>query len=101
MPRRTSAYLLSYGQMYAIANILRQTLNDVGFEAARRGVLQRHAGDGHHRLLRPFDDDERHGRRSRAAPGADPPGAVNADGQIEFVVIEDFFELPDTRPPAE
>jgi branched-chain amino acid transport system substrate-binding protein len=25
---------------------------------------------------------------------------VNDDGAIEFVVVEDFFELPDTRPPA-
>ena len=25
----------------------------------------------------------------------------NEDGTYEFVVIEDFFELPDTRPPAE
>ena len=23
------------------------------------------------------------------------------DGTAEFVVVEDFFELPDTRPPAE
>ena len=25
----------------------------------------------------------------------------NEDGTYEFVVIEDFFELPDTRPAAE
>jgi branched-chain amino acid transport system substrate-binding protein len=26
---------------------------------------------------------------------------LNDEGQIEFQIVEDFFELPDTRPPAE
>lgn len=99
--KKDVGYLLSYGQMYAIANILRQTLNDVGFEGL--------SGEAFFNAMQEMGTIDAGGLMSLNAMGEDraPRQAqirqaqVNADGKIEFVVIEDFFELPDTRPPAE
>lgn len=99
--KKDVGYLLSYGQMYAIANILRQTLNDVGFEglsgeAFFNAMQEMGTIDAGHLMTMNAMGEDRAPRQAQIRQAQ-----VNADGQIEFVVIEDFFELPDTRPPAE
>jgi len=96
--KKDVGYLLSYGQMYAIANILRQTLNDVGFEGL--------SGEAFFNAMQEMGTIDAGGMAVMNAAGEDraPHEAqirqaqLNADGQIEFVVVEDFFALPDTRP---
>jgi len=99
--KKDVGYLLSYGQMYAIANILRQTLNDVGFEgltgeAFFNAMQEMGTIDAGHLMTLNAKGEDRAPREAQIRQAQ-----LNADGKIEFVVIEDFFELPDTRPPAE
>ncbi|HNS40577.1 MAG TPA: hypothetical protein PKJ56_10090, partial [Promineifilum sp.] len=59
-----------------------------------RRVADRHQVAGHMATMNAKGED----RAPREAQIRQ--AQVNADGQIEFVVVQDFFELPDTRPPA-
>ncbi len=93
-------YLLSYGEIYAVADILEHAINLSGyenlsgataFEAMKDlGVI---SGGG---LL---EIDVRDG--NRAPRKAAIRQAQMVDGAIQFVPVSDFFELPDTRPGAE
>jgi hypothetical protein len=38
---------------------------------------------------------------TRSSRNAQIRQAQLVDGEIQFVVVKDFFELPDTTPPAE
>ena len=91
-------YLLSYGSVFALRDILTQAINTVGFEnldgvaffdAMKELGLVSAAG------LYEFDvrDGNRAPRQAQIRQAQ-----LQEDGSIEFVVIEDFFELPDTRP---
>ncbi|MGW8317602.1 MAG: ABC transporter substrate-binding protein [Candidatus Promineifilaceae bacterium] len=91
-------YLLSYGSIWGLREILVHAINTVGFEnldgkaffdaMKDLGVVSNHGF---------FDLDVRDG--SRAPHTAQIRQAqLNDEGQIEFVIVEDFFELPDTRP---
>ena len=94
-------YLLSYGSVFALKDIIEHAINTVGYEnltgetffAAMEELGLVSAG-GLYTL------DVRDGNR---APNVTQirQAQMNDEGQIEFVIIEDFFELPDTRPPAE
>jgi ABC-type branched-subunit amino acid transport system substrate-binding protein len=94
-------YLLSYGTMFALRDILLHAIETVGyanldgaafFDALKdlgtvsaAGLFELNVVDG-----------------DRAPREAQIRQAQFIDDHIEFVVIEDFFELPDTRPsPAE
>ncbi len=98
--RKDIGYLLSYGQMFGVANILRHAINTVGFENL--------TGEAVFEAMQDMGTIDAGGLFTMNAEGEDraPRQAqirqaqVNEDGAIEFVVIEDFFELPDTRPPA-
>jgi len=93
-------YLLSYGSLFAIADIVEQAINNVGFENLN--------GDAFFDAFKEmgtvsasglFDFDVR--GENRAPMRAQIRQAqVNDEGMIDFVVVEDFFDLPDTRPPA-
>jgi branched-chain amino acid transport system substrate-binding protein len=90
-------YLLSYGSIYALRDILVQAINNVGFDnldgvaffdamkelgtVSANGLFELNVVDG-----------------NRAPNMAQIRQAQLVDGQIQFVVVEDFFELPDTRP---
>jgi ABC-type branched-subunit amino acid transport system substrate-binding protein len=96
--KKDVAYLLSYGQMFAIKNILTQALNDVGFEGL--------TGEAFFNAMQTLGTIDAGGVYTYNAEGQDraPREAqirqvqVAEDGTAEFVVVEDFFELPDTRP---
>jgi ABC-type branched-subunit amino acid transport system substrate-binding protein len=93
-------YLLSYGSMFAIVDVIELAINNVGFENLD--------GDAFFDAFKElglvsasglFEFDVR-GENRAPMKAQIRQAQVNAEGQIEFVVIEDFFELPDTRPPA-
>jgi ABC-type branched-subunit amino acid transport system substrate-binding protein len=98
--KKDVAYLLSYGQMFAVKNILQQALADVGFEGL--------TGEAFFNAMQTLGTIDAGGIYTYNATGQDraPREAqirqvqVSEDGTAEFVVIEDFFELPDTRPDA-
>ncbi len=98
--KKDIGYLLSYGQMFAVSNILRHAMNMVGFEGL--------TGEAVFNAMQDMGTIDAAGMATMNAEGEDraPREAqirqaqLNDDGAIEFVVVEDFFELPDTRPPA-
>ena len=98
--KKDIGYLLSYGQMFGVANILRHTMNTVGFEGL--------TGEAVFEAMQDMGTIDVGGMATWSAGGEDrsPREAqirqaqLNDDGAIEFVVVEDFMELPDTRPPA-
>ena len=99
--KKDVGYLLSYGQMFAVANILRHAMNTVGFEGL--------TGQTVFEAMQDMGTIDAGGMATMNAAGEDrAPNMAQIrqvqfgdDGTAEFVVIEDFFELPDTRPPAE
>ena len=99
--KKDVGYLLSYGQMFGVANILRHAMNTVGFEGL--------TGQAVFEAMQDMGTIDAGGMATMNAAGEDraPREAqirqvqVGDDGTIEFVVVEDFFELPDTRPAAE
>ena len=97
--KKDIGYLLSYGQMFGVANILRHAMNTVGFEGL--------TGEAVFNAMQDMGTIDVGGMATWEAGGEDRSprmaqirqAQLNGDA-IEFVVIEDFFELPDTRPPA-
>jgi branched-chain amino acid transport system substrate-binding protein len=93
-------YLLSYGSIYALRDILVHAINTVGFENLDGVAFFDAMKDlGTISANGLFDLDVR--GENRAPNMAQIRRAEVVDGTIDFVVVEDFFELPDTRPPAE
>ncbi len=97
--KKDVGYLLSYGQMFGVANILRHAMNTVGFEGL--------TGEAVFEAMQDMGTIDAGGMATMNAAGEDRAPreaqirqAQLNDGMIEFVVVEDFFELPDTRPPA-
>ena len=99
--KKDVGYLLSYGQMFGVANILRHAMNTVGFEGL--------TGQTVFEAMQDMGTIDVGGMATWRAGGEDrAPNTAQIrqvqfaeDGTYEFVVIEDFFELPDTRPAAE
>jgi branched-chain amino acid transport system substrate-binding protein len=94
------SYLLSYGTIFALRDIIVHAVNTVGFENLNGAAFFDAMKDmGTISASGLFDlnvvDQDRAPREAQIRQ------AQFIDGAIEFVVIEDFFELPDTRPPAE
>ena len=92
-------YLLSYGSLFAIRDILQHAINTVGFEnlsgenfmAAMQDMGLISAGGLYALDL----------RGENRAPATSTIRQVQVvDGAPTFVTVQDFFELPDTRPPA-
>jgi branched-chain amino acid transport system substrate-binding protein len=93
-------YILSYGSTFGIADVIQQAMNNVGFENLD--------GDAFFDAFKEmgtvsasglFDFDVR-GENRAPMQAQIRQAQVNDEGMIEFVVVEDFFELPDMRPPA-
>ncbi len=98
--KKDVAYLLSYGQMFGTANVIQQALNDVGLENLN--------GEAFFNAMQEMGTIDAGGIYTFNANGEDrAPREAQirqvqvTDGVAEFVVVEDFFELPDLRPPAE
>ena len=94
-------YLLSFGSVYALRDILIHAVNTAGFENLDGAAFfdaMKDMGLVSANGLYTLDV-----RGENRAPNMTQirQAQINDEGQIEFVIIEDFFELPDTRPPAE
>jgi branched-chain amino acid transport system substrate-binding protein len=97
---KTNTYLLAYGSIYALRDIVEHAINRDGFENLSGETFFDAMKDmGTIDAFGLFELDVRDGNRAPAQ--AQIRQAQMVDGQIEFVQIEDFFELPDTRPSGE
>ena len=96
---RAVAYLLGYATIDAVAQILEQTVDRVGYENLSGetffdtfkeiGLID--AGPG------ALTFDVRDGRRASGRAQI-RQWQLQDDGTVEFAVVQDFFDLPDTRP---
>lgn len=99
--KKDVGYLLSYGLVYGVANILHTTLNDVGFadlsgEAYFNAMQEMGSVDAGGLFTMDTGGEDRSPRRAQIRQIQ-----FGEDGTANFAIIEDFFELPDMRPPAE
>jgi branched-chain amino acid transport system substrate-binding protein len=94
-------YLLSYGSVFALRDIIVHAINTAGYENLNGATFFSALQDlGTVSAAGLYTLDARGENR---APNMSQirQAQLNDEGQIEFVVVQDFFELPDTRPPAE
>ncbi len=97
---RAVSYLTSFGGVQALAQITFHAIQEFGFEnlngenwfAAFQDLGTVSAGGIFEYSVEGED---------RAPRQAQIRQVQTVDGQWDFVMVEDFFELPDTRPPAE
>lgn len=93
-------YLLSYGSIFGIAEVIEQAMIDNGFEGLSGDTFFdafKELGTVSASGLYEFDVRG----ETRAPRAAQIRQAQAVDGAVDFVVVEDFFELPDMKPPAE
>lgn len=94
------SYLTSYAGTFAWAEILEHAIDMVGFENLdSKAFMDAFQDLGTVSALGIYTFDVR--GESRSPHEAQIRQAQLVDGEIQFVVVEDFFELPDMRPPAE
>ncbi len=94
-------YLLSFGSTFALRDIIVHAINTVGYENLNGETFFDAFKDlGVVSASGLYELDVRGQNR---APGKAQirQAQLNDEGQIEFVMVQDFFELPDMRPPAE
>lgn len=97
---RGISYLMSYAGVYAWADIAEHAIDMVGFENLNGETFMEAFQDlGIVSALDIYHFDVR--GENRAPNQAQIRQVQLVDGEIQFVVVEDFFELPDMRPPAE
>jgi branched-chain amino acid transport system substrate-binding protein len=94
------SYILSYAGMYAWATIVEAAIDDVGYENLDGDAFfDAFKEMGTVSALGLFTYDVR--GETRAPRVSQIRQAVFDGTSVEFVVVQDFFELPDMRPPAE
>ncbi|MGD9100597.1 MAG: ABC transporter substrate-binding protein, partial [Anaerolineae bacterium] len=94
------SYLTSYAGTFAWAEVIKHAVNTVGYENLDgEAFFDAFKDMGTVSALGLWDYDLREG--TRAPRQAQIRQVQMVDGQLEFVMVQDFFELPDTRPPAE
>jgi branched-chain amino acid transport system substrate-binding protein len=93
-------YLLSYAQLFAIADIIEHAIGMVGYDNLSGATFFEAMQDlGTIPALGIYELNVE--GENRAPNRAQIRQVQLVDGAPQFVVVEDFFELPDTRPPAE
>jgi branched-chain amino acid transport system substrate-binding protein len=94
------SYLMTYAGVYGWADIVEHAIDMFGFENLNGENFMaafQDLGIVDNLGIYHFDVEG-----ENRAPGQAQIRQVQlVDGEIEFVVVEDFFQLPDTRPPAE
>lgn len=94
------SYLTSYAGTFAWAEIIEHAINLYGYEnLSGETFMQAFQDLGTVSALGVWEYDVR--GESRAPHQAQIRQVQMVDGNIEFVVVQDWFELPDTKPPAE
>lgn len=95
---RAVGYMQSYAGVYAWADIVRHAIDMVGYENLNGDTFFDAFKDlGLVDALGIFTFDVRDGTRAPRSAQIRQAQA-NAEGGVDFVVVEDFFVLPDTRP---
>jgi branched-chain amino acid transport system substrate-binding protein len=91
------SYITSYGGTFAWATILEHAIDMVGYENLNGDAFFDAFKDlGTVSALGIFEYDVRNGTR---APRSSQIRQVQlVDGALQFVIVKDWFELPDTRP---
>ncbi len=91
------SYLMTYAGVYAWADIVEHTIDMFGYEnLTGENFMAAFQDLGTVDALGIYTFDVR--GENRAPSRAQIRQVQLVDGKIEFVVVEDFFELPDTRP---
>jgi branched-chain amino acid transport system substrate-binding protein len=94
------SYLTSYAGVYAWADIIKHAVSMYGADNLNNETFMMAFQDmGTVSALGVFTYDVR--GENRSPREAQIRQTQMVDGKIDFVVVQDFFELPDTRPPAE
>jgi len=94
------SYILSFGGMYAWATIVEAAIDAVGYENLDGDAFfDAFTEMGTVSALGLFTYDVR--GETRAPRESQIRKAVFDGTGVDFVVVQDFFELPDMRPPAE
>jgi branched-chain amino acid transport system substrate-binding protein len=97
---RAVSYLTSYAGFFGWAEIVEHAIDMFGYENLNSENFMKAFQDlGIVDNLGVFQFDVR--GENRAPSQAQIRQVQLVDGEIQFVVVEDFFQLPDTRPPAE
>ncbi|HUM70668.1 MAG TPA: ABC transporter substrate-binding protein, partial [Chloroflexota bacterium] len=98
---RTNTYLLTFATMFAVRDLIEHAVNEYGYENLSGETLLQAANDiGILDAAGLFSYDLR--GENRAPNRAQiRQWQVQADGTVLDVPVSDFFDLPDTRPPAE
>lgn len=94
---RAVGYLLSFGSIFGIAEVIEKAIIDNGFDNLSGDAFFdafKEMGTVSASGLYEFDVQG----ENRAPRVAQIRQAQVVDGTVEFVVVEDFFELPDMRP---
>lgn len=94
-------YLLLYSSVFGMADILKVAMNNVGFEGLSGAeVLKAMQQMGKISSAGVFEMNvEGSNRASRKAQIRQ--AQVMPDGSVDFVVVQEFFTLPDMRPASE
>jgi branched-chain amino acid transport system substrate-binding protein len=94
------SYLSNYASVFAWATIVEHAINRVGYENLSGDAFFDALKDlGTVSALGVFEYDVRNGTR---APRVSQIRQIQrVDDALEFVIVKDFFELPDTRPYEE
>jgi branched-chain amino acid transport system substrate-binding protein len=94
------SYLTSYAGTFAWAEIIKHAIDLYGYENLNGDTFFEAFQDlGTVSALGVFEYDVR--GENRSPRKSQIRQAQLVDGKIEFVVVQDFFELPDMRPPEE
>jgi branched-chain amino acid transport system substrate-binding protein len=97
---KSNTYLLTYSSFYNIAEILRRVVNEHGIEGVTGpNVLAAMQEMGVIDVLGIGGWDVT-GENRASAVSQIRRATLNDEGMISYEVVQDFFELPDTRPPA-
>ncbi|MCL4867332.1 MAG: ABC transporter substrate-binding protein [Anaerolineae bacterium] len=97
---KTNTYLLTYASFFAVRDILVHAINMVGYdnlsgETLLAAAIDMGVIDARGAYQYDLQDQYRAPRHARIRQWQ-----VQADGTLVDVAVSDYFELPDTRPPA-
>ena len=98
---KTFSYLLSYGIIFGIADILTVAMNEVGFDGLTgaeflKAMQQMGTVSAGGLLELNVEGSNRATNKAQIRQAQ-----MMEDGSVDFVVVQDFMALPDTRPSAE
>ncbi len=95
------SYLLSYGLLFGIADILTVAMNTVGFEGLTGSEFLKAMQEMGRVSAGGLFELNVEGSKRATNKAQIRQAQMMADGSVDFVVVQDFMTLPDTRPAVE